>query len=108
MCILPHLLHIIEVQQQCCMPLEAVCCGQQGREGVLVSQEMLARQVPAGEASAQATEQQRCTQCTSTQSHQTNGMLQHYLTVAGCGQRVCNTESECKQQGDKEGGSCRG
>jgi hypothetical protein len=42
-----HLLHMVEVQQQCGMPLEAVGIGQQWWEAVLVCQEMLPCGVPA-------------------------------------------------------------
>jgi hypothetical protein len=45
-----HLCHVIEVQQQCCMSLEAIGSSQQGRKAILMSQEVLTSGVPAAEA----------------------------------------------------------
>jgi hypothetical protein len=49
-----HLLNIVEVQQQRGVPLEAIRCGQQRREGILMRQEVLPWQVAAA-AAAEAT-----------------------------------------------------
>jgi hypothetical protein len=49
-----HLLNIVEVQQQRGVPLEAICCGQQRRKGILMRQEVLPWQVAAAAAAAAA------------------------------------------------------